>query len=150
MITLPLSFSLVMPVTRSAPVVPSATAPALVAPVGAARLTRSVTLAGIAWSMAAVTLVPVWFVVIANVVLASLTDVGADPAGAALMVSAPGLPETLIWLIGSIEKVTVCCWADASPAPAVRARASAAMERVFVFMGCVLREIVRGARSGAV
>lgn len=85
-----------IPVTTSSAVVPSVTAPRDVAPGGAANVARSVTFAGIAALSCAVTLY-VRFgvgVVTVYVVLPFVTDVGCDPATAALILSNPGFPET--------------------------------------------------------
>jgi hypothetical protein len=87
-------------------VVPSVTVPALVAPAGAVRLAESVTPFGMAVGMLAEIFALVWFVVMAQVEVASETFVGPLPAVAAVMVS-DGDPVTAIWLIAVTANVTV-------------------------------------------
>src|SRR6185503_8398887 len=85
-----------MPVTTSRAVTSSETAPTDVAPGGAAKVPVSVTPVGMAASSCAVILY-VRFglgVVMVYVVLLLLTDVGCDPATAAVIFRALGLPDT--------------------------------------------------------
>jgi hypothetical protein len=84
-----------MAVTRSTATVPNAVIPALEAPVGGARLTESVSPVGIAVGMLAEIFAPVWFVVIAHVLVPSVTAVGWLPAVAVVTVS-EGEPVALI------------------------------------------------------
>jgi hypothetical protein len=91
-----------IPVMSAAAVVDIVTAGREVAPVGAARVTLSVSPVGMVVSKAPVILLAVLFVVKEYVVELSEAFVGGFPATADPIVSIPGLPETEI---ASIELI---------------------------------------------
>src|SRR5450432_1608278 len=90
--------TLVTLVTRSTAAVPRARKPTLVAPAGAAKLELSVRPATRAAGMLAVIFAVLWLVVTAQVAVASVTLVGAEPATAVVMVS-DGAPVKATLLI---------------------------------------------------
>src|SRR6185436_5400746 len=95
-----------MPVTRSTAEVLSGWYPALVPPAGAPMSAESVTPDGRLDAMLAVIFAPVWLVVTAQVLPVEVTEVGAPPATAAVIVRV-GVPATATRLIASTWKVTV-------------------------------------------
>src|SRR4051812_6142665 len=127
--------SLVITVTTSTATVESDLAPALVAPVGAARVVHSVRPVGMFVLIAAVTFAVLWFVVTAQVLVAEVTDDGPEPA-VAVLITSDGEPVTAIWLMASTWNATDCvavvCARAAAAEPTIRASAMTSFEEVCI------------------